>query len=548
MKFIEIALSPFWPDSKFINKRTINMGYSKLVRDNQLLTINQLILKILSTEQKRINSEKNLDTLYNVKFQDLQLFNIQQNQKLLGFKGLLTAISVSTARQIPLSYPLSKKWFNDFEKAGIAVNKKVCTLMWSLRNLYKFFLTLYKTLRFLKSAFRKNSIHDPTGNRNSFRKIYLPGLVHGQFSINTGKKGLNLVHWLKSTHSKDQQLHVLHSNSKFKKFECIGENTTLNYINLNWRWDGGVFEDLRIRLKIFGKLIFTIIVHKERRHLILYLDEALLSVYLKIKFPIKEILYICFDQSHISSKPLWTCCSSEINSKCGLFFYAIAAEPSWPNGEIFHNSNWFGPLGLEYWAIDEIQAKTLKSVIFLGNSVVKEVGAPYWIDTNSKFSAKQDSIALFDSEPQRNLLFISNLVALGIYAEHFYESFFEEILTRGQYFKINVLHKGKRDTGKKLEGFYSEIINSKRSKYRKVYSIVDYGVSPQRLLRECIGSISQPISTAAVISKSLHLKTAFFDPTQSISKGDLALRGINLLNSEIDLDNWFEALKHRRGY
>jgi polysaccharide biosynthesis PFTS motif protein len=548
MKFIEIVLSPFWPDSKFINQRTVNMGYSKLVRGNHLLTINQLILKILSTDQIRINSEKNLNVIYNVKFLDLQLLNIQQNKKLLCFKGFLTAISVSTARQIPLSYPLSKKWFEDFEKAGIAVNKKVCTLMWNLLNLYKFLLTLYRSLKFLKGALRKNSIHDLTDNGNNVRRIYLPGLMRGQFSVNTSEKGLNLVHWLKSTYSEDQQLHVLHSNSKFKKFKCIGENTTLNYINLNWRWDGGIFDDLSGRLKIFGKLIFTIIVHKERRHLILYLNDTLLSVYLKRKFPIKEILYICFDQSHIPNKPLWTFCSSEINTKCVLFFYAIAAEPSWPNGAIFQNTYWFGSQWLEYWAIDEIQTKSVKSVMFLGNSMVKEVGVPYWIDTNSKFSAKQDSIALFDSEPQRNLLLISNLVALGIYTEHFYESFFEEILRRGQYYKINVLHKGKRNTGKKLEEFYSDIINSNRSKYCEVYSIVDYGVSPHRLLRECIGSISQPISTAAVISKSLHLKTAFFDPTRSITKSDLELRGIDLLNSQIDLDHWFEALKHRRGH
>ena len=71
--------------------------------------------------------------------------------------------------------------------------------------------------------------------------------------------------------------------------------------------------------------------------------------------------------------------------------------------------------------------------------------------------------------------------------------------------------------------------------YKDIVIQVDDRISPERLIQNSSITISKPLSTTAIIARSLNKPTIYLDPTTRINKSDPALRGIIILSTKKEL-------------
>jgi len=93
---------------------------------------------------------------------------------------------------------------------------------------------------------------------------------------------------------------------------------------------------------------------------------------------------------------------------------------------------------------------------------------------------------------------------------------------------FRIVHKYKRESLSTTSKFYIDILKEINSKYSNFYSTIDPTVSPFRLIKRCTATISQPISTTAMISKMLSVPSAYYSPIGSVESDDRILRSISL--------------------
>lgn len=543
MILTDLLIAPYRPEWKFVNKTRIKSGYVKLVSSNKIYDINEMIKKILKHEETLINNYDCNEKTEDRNIRELLLHNLQwESRRFFGFHGLVASFSLAKELEIALCYPLKKNWHNLFITSGSQLNKFVCGVMWNITVLQKMVSSQIKCLQFLIHAFKKNTNIAKIKNVENEKFLYIPNLLNGHFSEHENATSFNFINWLKYNRYPNQKLNILHSNKSYRNCSNLNESVELTYIDLKWRWNNKPLKDFFLRARLLLKIQFKYILSTQRKLSALHQFDIFQAEYIENQLP-NIIEYVLFDQSRIIDKPLWATYLEKKNVSNILFFYALAAEPAWDNGEEFFPSYWLAAQWKEFWAIDQIQKDKIIGIRTEPEPNIKIIGVPYWIDSPIKPNKITNSISLFDSEPQKNMFFLSNIIGLGLYEKQFYKPFFQDILERAKFYDFRILHKSKRSTGKRIEGFYDEILNEIRSKYKNHYSIIDYSVSPQKLLSNSIGSISQPISTVALISKALHLPTIFYDPMQCINVNDKEVRGIFIANSTKKLDDWFQDLR-----
>jgi hypothetical protein len=545
MNIIEVLLVPFWPTSKFIQKKNINSGLHLLQRENLIYRINKINQQILKNERNLIESTPNKVVIDFISMREIFDKNLQwQSQRIFGFTGLVASFSLAKERKERICYPLNKTWCETFSSSGLQVNKFVSTLMWKTVVFQKSLVSIFRSLIFILLAIKINKI--PEIEKKDLN-IYIPNLLNGHISNSKSKNDFTLVNWLQTSKFPSKNLRIFHSNINFFINPKMKDYRNPVYINLNWRWTEGIIKDILFRIVLFSRLVGRLLVDKNRNILLLHCFDILQAEYLGIKFPHDLLNISIFDQSMIISKPLWADCLEKQRMSNILLFYAIAAEPAWKNGETFSLAQWQATKWSEYWVIDEILKDKIQEIKPNKDSKFKIVGVPYWVDTHYEIQNSKQNLALFDSEPQKNLFYISNLIEMGIYKEDFYQAFFREILERAKFYDFKILHKGKRDSVNKIEEFYKELLNEIRAKYKDHYSEVDHLISPHKILRNSLASISQPISTVGIISQELKIPTIFYDPESKINVQEKELRGVHLVNSGKKLDDWFDMLRLKKG-
>ena len=71
--------------------------------------------------------------------------------------------------------------------------------------------------------------------------------------------------------------------------------------------------------------------------------------------------------------------------------------------------------------------------------------------------------------------------------------------------------------------------------YQDIIVKIDDSVSSERLILASTVTVSKPLSTTALVAKSVSKPSLYYDPTKKISRFDPALRGIPILNNKQDL-------------
>ena len=539
MKLIYRIIASLFPKSKFLPRGKIDAGYNKLISKNLIEKLNRINLELILSDEKTMLDKKIHTEIIGVPFLKLIQFDNQwKSTKFLGNLNFVTSLSLSLEFNKTFIYPMRKNWIETLSASGIRINKIMSLSLFRIIMLLQITRSFYKTLIFLfKSLYRNRDLLPNNSTKSNF--LHMPNLQNGHFS---GEFRYNLVGWLKENEYSVNNLTITHSNPQIIGTKLNLEEITVEYINLEWRWTPSVVKDFAKRLISIFRCGVYFFKAENKSLVLLHLHSILLAHYTLRFLPQAITECSLFDQSQGSLLPLWTSNLSSIKRKNILIFYAIAAEPDSHLCEEFRPSLWANCSWDEIWVNDKLQRKKLQSVISKANVKFREIATPDWIDSYGFVPRNKQSIALFDSEPQEFLYYLSPLVALGIFSEDFYEQFFNDVLERAKYYDFTILHKSKRSTGEFIEPFYKRIKTEIGVKYKEIYKSIDYNIAPRKLLNSCVASVCQPISTTAIISKALKIPTVFYDPLSKILHTDQALRDIPLLYSN-ELDIWFNNLR-----
>lgn len=528
-----------YPSSRFLPREKIKVGYSKLVESQLIQKFNNLILILIKKDEDSKNPVNLQPNILDISIDKIHQFHRQwKSTVFLGNTNFLVALSLSTAYGKQLIFPLTREWAEEVAKSGVKINKFLSQILFNFYLLSKCLISIYKSLVFLYHSIHKNQ--DNFQNHSpQYNMVYIPNLQQGHFS---GDFEYNFIGWLKKKEFPNSDLIVIHSNPQIKREELEHENISLQFVNFSWRWDSGIVKDFTFRLILVVKCLLYFLSHKNKRLVLLHLNEILLAQYTYSTSPKNNIRYLLFDQSHGSLMPLWASILNRRENRNILFFNATAAEPQLESGAEFKPNLWANASWEEIWVIDIVQRIKLQSVVLKSEIRFKEIGVPGWVDTHAFIPKVSAAIALFDSEPQKNLYYLSPNISLGMYTQEFYEQFFHNILEKAKYYNFTIFHKVKKSTNKHAEPFYNKIRNELTFKFNNVYQTINPNIAPKKLLESSIACICQPISTTGLIARSLNLPTMYYDPLNKINPNDQSLRGIPIIYST-ELETWFDNLR-----
>ena len=539
MNLLYRLVATIFPKSKILPRDKITAGYGKLVSKNLIEKMNNINIELmLSDEETMLNKKISTEIIGVPLIKIIKFDNQWKSTRFLGNSNFVTSLCLSIEFNQAFIYPMKKNWIEILSASGIKINKFMSLSLFRFFMLAQITKSFYMSFIFVFKSLQQNKKFLVNKYTDS-NFLHIPSLQSGHFS---GELRYNLVGWLKNHDNSFPNLIITHSNPLIIGAKLNLQEITLEYINLEWRWTNGIIEDFGRRLKLIFRCGLTLLKAENKSLILLHLHSILKAHYASRFLPQKIMECVLFDQSQGSLMPLWTSNLSGTKCKNILFFYALAAEPDLYLCNDFRPSLWANSSWDEIWVIDKVQSKKLQSVMFNTNAKFKETATPDWIDSVGFLPKLNQSIAVFDSEPQQFSYNLSPLTALGFYSEEFYEQFFNNVLDRAKYYDFTILHKSKRPTGKSMEPFYEKIKTKIGEKYKEQYKEVDYNISPRKLSNSCIASICQPISTTAVISKSLKIPTVFYDPLGKILHTDQMLRNIPLLYSN-ELDYWFDNLR-----
>jgi len=169
---------------------------------------------------------------------------------------------------------------------------------------------------------------------------------------------------------------------------------------------------------------------------------------------------------------------------------------------------------------------------------IRVVG-PIWFSSGyERFELPPRSVAVFDSEPPRLSLHFPR----STYSEYLaaypdmHVRFLRDIKIVLQEAQLKMVLKRKREVGSRtrklyLQGFHDVI-------KKDGVAVVSSSLSVDAVIKQCLGGISMPFTSTALILREHGLPSAYYDATGWISPDDRAAHGIPVLVGIDALREW----------
>lgn len=150
-------------------------------------------------------------------------------------------------------------------------------------------------------------------------------------------------------------------------------------------------------------------------------------------------------------------------------------------------------------------------------------------------------IAAFDYEALNGLFGFGTIHDVGYYDQRKEIEFLSDLVLVAANLEVLILHKPKRNIPiHKRTKEYSELLE--KLELHPNYQIINSEVSPHRLIQESHLVISLPLTSTALIAKSLGKVSLFYDPIGKMEHNDDSLRGIPLIQSRKLLEEFLRGI------
>lgn len=450
-------------------------------------------------------------------------------QKLSNAFVTNTLIKSLADKKTPQVYPFPKNLREQLESNNIRVKNAQSEILWRFKcstHLGFAFINLLNILRFDKIDI---------GQKTKNLDLYIHGVRKESILVSQTNEELdNILSFFKHRNKTDKIMVYLvgDKNTSFKYEPCIVKSpffgfSFANKINI-------IFYFSILAVRAFWDLIFG------SGYLIFMSNEIMLKkLALKIndKYIAKEY---AFSQSNISYFPAWLDVLSQRGAYVTLYFYSHNLLPMQMKDEIqewhylYHLLNW-----PNYLVWDKNFGNEIKKIAL--NLPHIEVSNPISVVDNvherldiSKY------IAIFDVTPVRPSALGQYGIVSTIYDDEFSKAFFLKIISVAAELKQPMVVKPKRSnsvpTTKRFRRLMTSLSNDARIK------ILNPEISAKRVILNCKASISMPFTSPAIIAKSLHKPSIYFDPFGDFKKNQIASLDVDIISNENKLISWMQSI------
>jgi polysaccharide biosynthesis PFTS motif protein len=248
-----------------------------------------------------------------------------------------------------------------------------------------------------------------------------------------------------------------------------------------------------------------------------------------------------FNNSSWIYRPLWTYDAEKAGSRILFYFYSTNIESfksgiKYPEPYVgFKTGTW--PV---YVVWNEGQALFLRDIISSEAEII--IAGPIWFQSADVVdpTLPENTVAVFDIQPVRDSIYSALAIDFDYYIPETCTSFLLDTYTVLASVNAGMAHKQKRDSGRIVHAKYRKILTELREK--KGYLPINPDLAPQILIEKCIGVVSMPFTSTALIARDMGKPSVYYDPNGLVKKDDKGAHGIPILSGREELVNWIKTI------
>jgi polysaccharide biosynthesis PFTS motif protein len=515
------------------NRKQVKLkeAHNLSIKDNHLANIRNVRKAIVKHEIDKLEQNDILQqwSILGINNQTYLSCSVQNlcNQ-LLNNQKLIKRIIMAHSNGRKLAFPLPKDWIDIFNENGIVVNKSKTLLLWHIYRIKKKLLNLKdQLLSLFFSLVAYFNIYHLTKQSMKYPFAYF----HNFDNIHMEKGEFNLVNWIQDQGAIDNHF-LVHSSPKSK------DSVKLHYIE-------NIFLGKSLRKLFINYIKLQIITLKIRNKLnnkySIFIPSAEIYQTL-LSFDTKHEmgnLYI-FTESQRLAKPLWVFHLENINQEIIYIESSQSIEPV----DLFGN-NGVDDFELidtwkKVWTVSEERKIYKKAFHSNLSSKYFNKGLPWMTDECTKIEKfTKPTIAIFDVEPHQDYYGISNYNYYGLQNVDFSIKFLEDIVHLACIFDCIVLHKPKRNIGKRRFLEYSETLKLFTKEFHQFYTLLNPSISLHKIAAVSDFVIATPFTSAALVTNETNLHKTYYDPF-CLGLTDMLCSKLGLIEGKDNLENWLK--------
>jgi polysaccharide biosynthesis PFTS motif protein len=427
-----------------------------------------------------------------------------------------------------INTPLPNKWSHLLIHNKFRVNKIICKIKFFIVILLALIGNIKIILKIIYNSLIKKSII----YNNS---VHFVNLELNNLPPNLTNKNYDLISWYMESKAFINNINYIY-HDVYEKVPFIYNSIQIKYNNLPTYSINNKHNIFKFIIWAVNSILISIIdlIRGNWCHALI-LGEAAKNKVIELKEKQDLSIAYYFHYSSACYRPMWTYTASNKGIDILNYFYSTFEQPSLNTNPInqkfqFYLYNW--PKSL-LW--DERQLNLLQDNCKF--KINEHIVGPIWmvdaIDTVPK--NKKFTIVVFDTQIHRKYYHFGTSTLSDYYENNLNVNlkFLKDILLLADFYNINIMHKTKRNIGKRSLKSYVSLLNKLNSKSN--YKQIDSSISPLKLIENADMVISAPFTSTALYAKLKNKPSFFYDPSGWIIKNDLASHGVPIINNFADL-------------
>jgi len=524
-----------------IDDPILKSGYDKMIEANDIYKIRCLIKDICIYENSKMAKTEKKLIIPNLSFRDVALFSSQSLTSILFTQSrFFNTLAYYYGTNSRLVFPLKRDWFDFFKSRGIILNRPLCRISWFL---FMMIFSIREVLRYFNSFFSINKlfVNKEKNITNTSNFVYFYDISESNIpSMSQGITGKNFVNWYKNNIFKEESINVVHNIISLKKSNILSGNVATTY-KRNLFFDLSLFSEIKIIFWIPKYLVKNFMTKSLSKSIIFSTINEIIMAKRIFEYSKQTTLHsLVFNSSIGAKKPLWAVALENCGTRIDYCFYACYGEPKDSEGNFPVDGFWSLANWKRYFVTDGYHKEQLtkelvnKDVFFSFNNI------PWWGDTDINLpKASVKSIALFDTLISDSSYTLSTMNQLGWGKFDVALKYSEIIFEIAAKLDLQIFYKLKRFSSiYKKENYQINEINRLIKKYKANVMFIDPKIAPLRIIEATMLTISKPVSTTALIAREFNKPSIYIDPTSKIKQSDPAIRGIQILNNGLQLEEF----------
>lgn len=237
-------------------------------------------------------------------------------------------------------------------------------------------------------------------------------------------------------------------------------------------------------------------------------------------------------------RPLWTYEATRSGSEIVLYLYSSNVAGKDSLGKTMLNNQWGLCTWPTYWVWDTTMANFIQTRTGANDSQIITTGPFEFSDEAGEMpDLDRPAVALFDVQPVRPAIYAKLALGFDYYTSSTSLAFLKQAVSAAEASGRTVLFKRKRGHGGKfVDRRYLAEVEHLVGSGRMIAA--SPGLAASRVIERADAVISMPYTSTSVIAQSMGKPACFFDPVGLLAKDDKDARGLPILQTQTELEEW----------